>query len=225
MNEGIRLCKKRKFDQALRVFLAYEAKEVEEGILSYYIGLCYTHLRQYDEALLYLEQVVSSDVGFLHMYQARMIIGYVYAITKRYRLAEFEFNRLLEDGYESAKVYAALAYVMYAQGKTAPAIANLEKALRIDAGNANALNSLAYILAQNNIQLSVAEQHCRRALKERPDYPAYLDTMALIQTRYGNAQAARELYERAIRLSRGNSEIVEHFKSFIADAAKGKSRG
>ncbi len=216
MTEGIRLYRTKKYKEALDVFLGVEVGEDDQSTLSYYIGLCYTHLQKHDEALLYLEQVVSSDIGFLHIYQSRMIMGYIYAVTGRNRLAEFEFNRLLEDGYESAKVYAALAYVVYAQGKTAPAVANLERALKIDPTNANALNSMGYILAENDIQMPAALEYCRRAVSLKPQNPAYLDSLALALSKSGLLQAAKETYEAAVRLSSGNREIVRHFKDFLA---------
>jgi len=218
MNEGIRLYRQKKYRQALDTFLSVHVEEEEQSTLSYYIGLCYAHLDKHDETLLYLEQVVNSEIGFLHIYQSRMIMGYIYAVSGRYRLAEFELNRLLEDGYESAKVYAALAYVVYAQGKTAPAVANLEKALKIDPENANAHNSLGFILGENNIQLDVALEHCRVALRRYPENPAYLDSLALVQRRLGNLQQSKKLYERAVRLSRGNPEIVAHFKELLTEA-------
>jgi tetratricopeptide (TPR) repeat protein len=218
MNKGIRLYRQQKYRQALDVFLEVQVEEDEQSALSYYIGLCYTHLGKFDEALLYLEQVVVSDLGFLQIYQGRMIMGYIYAITSRFRLAEFELNRLLEDGYESAKVYAALSYAVYAQKKTASAIANLEKALRIDPDNANALNSLGFILAENNIQLEAALQYCRRAVARSPENPAYIDSLALVQRRLGNLQQAKELYEKAVRISRGRADIVTNYKELLRAA-------
>lgn len=215
MKEGIRLYRQQKFRQALDYFLEVQVEEDEQSALSYFLGLCYTHLGKHDEALLYLEQVVVSELGFLQIYQARMIMGYIYAVTGRYRLAEFELNRLLEDGYESAKVYAALAYVVYAQKKTAPAIANLEKALRIDPDNANAMNSLGFILAENGIQLDAALQYCDKAVARHPENAAYLDSLALVQRRLGNLQQAKELYEKAVRLSRGRADIVANYKDLL----------
>ena len=147
-----------------------------------------------------------------------MIMGYIYAVSGRYRLAEFELNRLLEDGYESAKVYAALAYAIYAQGKTAPAIANLEKALKIDPDNANARNSLGFILAENEIQLDLALEHCERAISKYPNNAAYLDSLALVRRRRGDLQQSKQLYERAVRISGGNPEIVEHYKDLLHEA-------
>lgn len=215
MNEGIRLYQQKKYREALDVFLSVTVAEDDQAALSYYLGLCYTHLNRYEEALLYLEQVVNSEIGFLQIYQSRMIMGYIYAVTGRNRLAEFEFNRLLEDGYESAKVYAALAYAVYAQGKTAPAIANLERALRIDPDNANALNSLGFILAEQNIKIDLALTYCRRAVERQPDNPAYLDSLALACRRHGRYREAKELYERAVRASSGNAEIVGHYKELL----------
>jgi tetratricopeptide (TPR) repeat protein len=218
MNEGIRLYRQKKFRQALDVFLSVHVEDSEQPTLSYYIGLCYAHLEKHDEALLYLEQVVNSDIGFLHIYQSRMIMGYNYAVSGRYRLAEFELHRLLEDGYESAKVYAALAYAIYAQRKTAPAIANLEKALKIDPDNANARNSLGFILAENEIQLDLALEHCQKAVNRYPKNAAYLDSLALVQRRRGNLQQAKVLYEQAVRISGGNPEIVGHYKELLQAA-------
>lgn len=218
MKEGIRLYRQQKYRQALDVFLDASVGDDEQSVLSYFLGLCYTHLGKHDEALLYLEQVVVSDIGFLQIYQSRMIMAYIYAVTGRYRLAEFELNRLLEDGYESAKVYAALAYAVYAQKKTAPAIANLEKALRIDPDNANALNSLGFILAENNIQLDTAYGYCRRAVERYPENAAYLDSLALVQRRLGNLQQSKELYEKALRISRGRADIVANYKDLLRSA-------
>ena len=140
--------------------------------------------------MLYLEQVLTSDLGFLYIYQSRMLVGYIYSVTERYRLAEFEFNRLLEDGYESAKVYAALAYVLYQQEQAAPAIAHLEKALRIDPENANAMNSLGYILAESSENLELAFSYCSRAARKRPNNPAYLDSLALAYEKRGQLDRA-----------------------------------
>jgi tetratricopeptide (TPR) repeat protein len=218
MNEAIRLYRQKRFAEALNVLLSLHVSESEETTLSYYLGLCYTHLGKFDEALLYLEQVLASEVDFLQVYQSRMIMGYIYAVTGRHRLAEFELNRLLEDGYESAKVYAALAYAVYAQGKTAPAIADLEKALTIDPGNVNALNSLGYILAENEVRLDYALECCTRAVMSAPDNASYLDSLALVHWKRGDLKQAKQLYEKAVRLSKGNAELVGHYKELLRTA-------
>ncbi|MFW5812104.1 MAG: tetratricopeptide repeat protein, partial [Alkalispirochaetaceae bacterium] len=213
MNEAIRLYRQGKYEQALHRLLELHVEDAQEGELSYYLGLCYASLKQHDEAILYLEQVVSSNLGFLYVYQSRMLLGYIYSVTERFRLAEFEFQRLLEDGYESAKVYAALAYVLYQQRQAAPAIAHLEKALRIDPENANAMNSLGYILAESSENLELAFSYCQKAARKKPNNPAYLDSLALAYERRGQLQHAIKLYRHAYRLSGGHQLIGEHLKS------------
>ena len=59
MNEGIRLLKQGQYDRALQHLLSTYSDAPENPELSYYLGLCYTHLGKHDEALLYLEQVVN----------------------------------------------------------------------------------------------------------------------------------------------------------------------
>jgi tetratricopeptide (TPR) repeat protein len=65
----------------------------ENTELAYFLGLCYTKLERYDEALLYLEQVVTAGQDPLRVYQCRLTLAYIYVITKRAKLAEFELKR------------------------------------------------------------------------------------------------------------------------------------
>ncbi len=210
MYEAVRLLRNRDYEAALERLLSLEPEAEEYPELSYYLGLCYTHLGRHDEALLYLEQVVTSEMGFAYVYQARMIVGYIYAVTERYRLAEFEFGRLVDDGYESAKVYAALGYVLHAQENVAGAVANLQKALKMDSQNATALNSLGFVMAENEIKLDLAEDYCRRALAIRPGYPAYLDSLGWVQYKRGKLEEAREVLRKALIGAPDNEEIQRH---------------
>jgi tetratricopeptide (TPR) repeat protein len=212
MNEGLRLYHQKKYEHALKEFQQIAGDTDGHPELPYYMGLCYTHLSRYDEALLYLEQVVTSDLGFAYLYQSRMILGYIYAITDRYRLAEFEFTSLLEQGYESAKVYAALGYVLYAQNKVPESIGMLEKALKIDKENANALNSLGYVMAENGIRLELALRYCEKAVSRKPGNPAYLDSLGWTQYRLGKYNEARRTLREALRKSPRNREIAGHLK-------------
>ncbi|WP_455381099.1 tetratricopeptide repeat protein [Salinispira pacifica] len=219
MNEAIRLYKERRYEQALKEFLAVRVESSEYPELSYYLGLCYTQLSRYDEAVLYLEQVVASELGFAQLYQARMVLGYIYAVTKRYRLAEYEFNQLLEEGYESAKVYSALAYACFYQGNVDLAIAHLEHALLIDPENSNALNSLGYVLADQGNNLSRAISYCKRAVAKSPRNPAYLDSLGWCLYRNGRRKEAEEVLERAAQLGPRLPEIRQHLK----EVRKGKA--
>ena len=105
LSNGIRLYKNKSYAKALKEFENFINEVLEDSQekveLDYHIGLTLTKLEKYDEALLHLEQVVNSHNSVLHIFQSRMILGYIYSITKRYRLAEFEFNKLIEEGAQS----------------------------------------------------------------------------------------------------------------------------
>lgn len=215
MNEGIRLLKQGQYDRALHQLLNVHGETPESPELSYYLGLCYTHLGKHDEALLYLEQVVTSELSFTHVYQSRMILGYIYAVTGRYRLAEFEFRRILDDGFDSAKTHAALAYTLYAQDQHDEAIAELERALELDPGNGNALNSLGYVLAETGRDPRKAVEYCRKAIRTAPGNPAYLDSLGWAYYKLGNIEEAREALRGALGAAPGDKEIAGHLRQVM----------
>jgi tetratricopeptide (TPR) repeat protein len=215
MNEGIRLLKQGQYERALQHLLNSHGDTPENPELSYYLGLCYTQLDKYDEALLYLEQVVSSDLSFTHVYQSRMILGYIYAVTKRYRLAEFEFRSILDDGFDSAKTHAALGYVLYEQGQIDDAVAELERALELDPSNGNALNSLGFVLAETGRDPRRAVDYCRRAVRARPKSAAYLDSLGWAYYKLGRADEAKEALRSALNISPGEKEITAHLRAVM----------
>ena len=215
INEGIRLLKRGHYDRALQQLLNVHVESPEYPELSYYLGLCYTHLQRYDEALLYLEQVVASELSFTHVYQSRMILGYIYSVTGRFHLAEFEFRKLLEDGFDSARTHAALGYVMHAQGDRTEAVEQLERALELDPDNGSALNSLGFILADTGSDVRRAVEYCRRAVRNRPTNPAYLDSLGWAYYRLGKSDEARDILRSALEMAPGNKEIAAHLREVM----------
>ena len=215
MDKGINLYKQGKFHEALRYFKSIDLNKKgmdahTKGEVSYYLGLCYTKLEQYDEALAYLENVAEISEDFTQIYQSHMVIGYLYASTGRYRLAEFEFQHLLEAGYESSKVHAALGYLFFKQGNIPASIKSLEEALALDSKNSTALNSLAFIMAHEEIRLPLALKYIREALLIRPRSPAYLDTLGWVLFKNGEKEKAYKVLRKARELAPTMVEIREH---------------
>jgi tetratricopeptide (TPR) repeat protein len=214
---AVKLYHSHRFDEALR-----ELQEVEKDVasspeLDYYIGLTLTQLGRYEDALLSLEKVVTSHFSFLHITQARMVLGYIYAITGRYRLAEFEFLKVVDIGLQSSQALAALGYVLYSQKKIPQSIEALKKALSIDAKNPNALNSLGFIFAEERTNLPEAVSLCRQAVEMNPKNPAYLDSLGWALFRSGEHMEARGCFRRALDLSPGNKEIASHMKQLMEE--------
>lgn len=227
MNEkfvrAVKLYHSHRFEQALAALNELEAEAGESPELSYYTGLALTQLGRYEDALLALEKVVSSHFSFLHIMQSRMVLGYIYSLTGRYRLAEFEFTKVSELGLQSSQAMAALGFVYYAQRKVPESIEALKKALEMEPKNANALNSLGFIYAQEKIDPQKAVTLCRQAVETAPRNAAYLDSLGWALLRVGGYDEARGCFRRALDLAPGNRDIAAHMRALM-DALKDVSK-
>ena len=215
LQEGIRLYQLKNWDKALQEFLSKDIEdlEIEERLeLSYYLGLCYTKLGQYEEALTFLEQVVTTGEDILRVYQCRMTLAYIYVLTKRIKMAEFELKRLQNSGLESPLLYNTLAYAALLQKKNKIAVELYEKTLEIDSDNATAMNCMGYILADSGLDITRALRLCRRAVDFKPDNPAYLDSLGWAYYKSGDLLEARTWLRRALDIAPDEKEIQRHFK-------------
>ncbi|MDR0301329.1 MAG: tetratricopeptide repeat protein [Treponema sp.] len=215
LQEGIDLYREKNWDMALKNFLSKTSEvldEEEEMELTYYLGLCYTKLERYDEALNYLEQVVTTGVDILRVYQCRMMLAYIYVITKRIKMAEFELRKLQSIGLESPLLFNTLAYASWCQKKNKNAIDFYEKTLEIDMNNATAMNSMGYILADSGLDIMRGLRLCRRAVDSRPQSAAYLDSLGWAYYKSGEVVEARTWLRRALEIAPKEEEIIRHFK-------------
>lgn len=209
---GIRYYNSKRYEQALRELLAVDEAISENVTLAYYTGLVLTKLERYEEALIYLEQVVSTSDSLMHVYQSRMILAYVYATTKRMQLAEYELKQLIDSGMESVQLYGSLGSVLYAMGRVPDAVDSLKRALEINPEYGGALNSLGFIYAQEGLDPAQAVQLCGRAVRLQPRNAAYLDSLAWALYKAGSTSEARESVRKALDLAPGNAEIAAHMR-------------
>jgi tetratricopeptide (TPR) repeat protein len=220
LNEGIRLYRLKRWELALAELLSVNAERFspdENGELAYYLGLCYTKLERYDDALLYLEQVVTNDKDVLRSYQCRMALAYIYVVTKRTKMAEFELRRLAHNGFESAQLYTTLAYASWAQKHYKQAIDYYEKALDLDGNNATALNGLGFILVDTDMDLLRGLRCCKKAVDLKPQNPAYLDSLGWAYFKNGELLEARTWLRRAMEAAPEKTEIKKHFQTVTGE--------
>ncbi len=219
LERAVKLYHAHRFDQALEELSALEKESEPSPEIDYYVGLSLTQIGRHEEALLALEKVVNSHFSFLHIMQARMVLGYIYSVTGRFRLAEFEFNKVNEMGLQSSQALAALGYVYYAQKKVPESVEMLTKALELEPRNPNALNSLGFIYAEEKLDIGKAIHLCRQAVEIAPRNAAYLDSLGWAYFRQGNFAEAKVHFRRALDLAPGNKEIAQHMRSCL-DALK-----
>ncbi|MCL2215039.1 MAG: tetratricopeptide repeat protein [Treponema sp.] len=215
IQEGVNLYRIKDWDNALKEFLSLDRSGFsfdEKNEIAYYLGLCYTKLEKYDEALACLEQVVTLGADILRVYQCRMTLAYIYVITKRIKMAEYELKKLQSSGMESPILYNTLAYAAWIQKQIKNAVELYEKTLEIDSDNATAMNSMGYILADSGMDTMRALRLCRRAVDFKPQNAAYLDSLGWAYYKSGEILEARTWLRRALDIAPDEKEIQRHFK-------------
>ena len=211
--QGIDLYNQKKYSDALAFFLALpEDSGLDSQEIAYYLGLCYTKLKRYEDALLYLEQVVTGGGQLERVLQCRFILAVIYTKSKRKRLASFELNKLLESGYKPASVYASMAFIAWEQQEIDVALSYYEKSLELDENNVTSLNGLGYVLATENRHLTKALSCCRKAVQHSPDSAACLDSLGYVYYKLGLLKDARKYLEMAEQIDNDNEIIAEHIR-------------
>jgi tetratricopeptide (TPR) repeat protein len=211
--EALRLVAGRDWKGALGALREIESSEDDQFEIAYLHGICHARLGEWDDALLYLEQVVTGGLDPARDEQCRMALAYVYSVTGRHRLADYELGRLRERGVESARVYSFLGYSAWAQGKAEASLKWYGKALELEPENANALNGMGYVLACEGKDGARALTYCRKAVDKRPDNAAYIDSLAWAYYKLGFEDEARDQIERALALAPGVADIREHARA------------
>lgn len=213
MKEGVRLYKKGDYSGALSVFLGIPSSESHgNSDLAYFIGLCFARLGKHEDAIMYLEQVVTADDNLARVYQCRLTLSMLYVFTGRTRLADFELKKLIDSGFESPQVFSSLGFIAYGFGEIDESVGWYEKALELDASNDTALNGLGYVLADVGRDLTRALSLCKKAFEANPDNPAYLDSLGWVYYKLGLDKEARAYVKRAKEKLPGNKIIEGHFE-------------
>jgi tetratricopeptide (TPR) repeat protein len=211
LQEGIILFKKCDWKNALKIFLHIQTDKAEEKKeIAYYTGLCYAKLKHYAEAAPYLEDFIAESHDNMRVYQCRMTLAYVYVMIKNIKKAEYELTVLLNNGFESAQLYATMAYAAWSQNAFPRAIEWYEKALAVDANNLTALNGLGFVLADSGKDARRGIRYCKKAVEKAPDNPVYLDSLGWAYFMDSRISDAKKYLYKALSKMPNSPEIKTH---------------
>ncbi len=214
LKDGIQLYKDGEYSKSLAFFLSLPSDaSVDKMEVAYFLGLCYAKLENYDEALLFLEQVVTSGSQLERVLQCRFLLAVIYALSGRRRLADFELNKLLETGYMTSSVYAAIAFIAWEQKDIDKCLAYYEKSLEKDPQNVSSLNGLGYVLASTNKDLTRALSLCKQAVENSPKSAACLDSLGYVYYKLGLYDDALSYLSQAEKIDGENTEIARHIQA------------
>lgn len=213
LNDALTEYRRANYNAALLILAETDIHENDFMDMAYITGLCHTRLENWDEALLYLEQIVTGDSPEARVDQCRLILAYIYSVTGRTRLAEYELEKLMEDGRESSQLYSSMAHIVWSQGRLEDGLAWYLKALALDPENSSALNGYGYLLACAGRDLPRALTACRKAYNSKPDNPAYMDSLGWAYLKLGMLPEAEKFLKQAEERLSGNSEMIMHIKA------------
>ena len=221
LSNGISLYAQKKFADALAFFLALpDDRGADNFDLAYYIGLCYARLEKYDDALMYIEQVVTGGKDYQRVLQCRYLLAIIYVKSGRKRLADFELNKLLETGYKTADVLASLAFISWENRDIDKCLEYYERSLEKDSENVTALNGMGYVLAEEGRDLTRALGYCKKALDNSPQNAACLDSLGWVYYKLGLLEESAKYLRRAEEKLPENVEIQKHIDSLEKARAK-----
>ena len=210
--DGLYLYNNGLYRDALDSFLSEDVDPMEDPELAYLMGLCYTRLEDYTDAVFYLGIAADRSSSLIRVYQARMVLSYVHNLTGNYKGAEIQLQKVLEDGFESCQIFTSLGYALWMQNKTAESIDFLSRSLELDSENANTLNSMGYIMAEEGLNPEKAVEYCQKALSLHPDNGNYMDSLGWALFRCGKLDEAREYLERAMKSGADRKVCKEHLQ-------------
>jgi len=218
--DGLSLYNSGLYQESLDALLSEDVDPVDDPELAYLLGLCYTRLDEHNAAVYYLEQAAEQDPSLIRTYQCRMVLSYIHNISGNYRGAEKELKKVLSEGFESCQIFTSLGYALWKQKKVEESIDFLSRSLEMDPENANTLNSMGYIMADEGINPEKAVEYCRRALKMQPANGNYMDSLAWALFRTGNLKEAREYARKAMDagaeedICREHLTLIEQYDKF-----------
>lgn len=114
----------------------------------------------------------------------------------------------------------ALATALERQGDWQKAVDRVKGLLEADARHPGALNFIGYTLAQHGGDLEEAEKLVRRALEQRPDSAAFLDSLGWVLFKKGDLDRASEALERAVDAGPEDATLFEHLGDVSARSGR-----
>ncbi len=178
--EAMELYKNGNYKEALNKFLQL-LDAGENGELSYYIGMCYYHLDEYEMAEAHFRNVYDKwkdDEEFLYAFAVTLLNNDKYDDALR------EVDALLQKDRGNKRYLVLKATVLYSKGNLDEANNILTEILKVDMKNADAYYHKARIMAIKGVEMAVKnflmmaikfDKEYKDAAKEDPYFEKYRD--------------------------------------------------
>ncbi|MDH5657594.1 MAG: tetratricopeptide repeat protein [Spirochaetia bacterium] len=181
------------------------------------LGICFFILENYKQANSALEDLLEKYPDYVEIASAYALKIYCLIQERSYEDAVKQIDIRLKKVPHDITLLALRAHIFEKKGKFRKAIDIHKEILEIDPENINSLNSAGFLLVEHgkDNEQEEALSLITKALKKRPDYPAYLDSLGVFLIKKGKKEQARKAFVKALRKAPGNSEILKHLKELL----------
>jgi tetratricopeptide (TPR) repeat protein len=143
----------------------------------------------------------------------RSVLSYLVLVlrdAKKYGQALKLVNSELARDPQNEKLLFNQGIIYNDLGRVSDAIAAMEQVIKVNPQNADALNFVAYALAERGVDLGRAEQLVLKAIELSPRDGFYQDTLGWIQYQRKEYLQAVETLRRASDMTGGDVIVLEH---------------
>ena len=177
---------------------------------------------QLKEAIDVVAQAIQQDKAGIPIYSL-----YVALLDEKgeYVQAQNFLVDVIKKNPENAQLRFYYGSLFDRTGNKQEVITQMKYVLQIDPNHVQALNYLAYTLAELNQEMDQAEAHALRAVKLEPSDPYILDTLGWIYFKQNRNKEAIKILEAAFRKKPTVSIIAEHLgDAYLKEAMPEKAR-
>lgn len=151
--------------------------------------------------------------------------GVILSQSRRFAEAIDYYRRILASEPTNEVALFNLGAAYERTGRYDEAETEFRKLIRLSPNHDGALNYLGFMFADRGVKLKEAESLIKRALKNRPNTGAYLDSYAWVMYKMGKYKKALEYQEKAIKAESNEAELFDHLGDIYAalnDSVKAK---
>lgn len=149
-------------------------------------------------------------------------LGRIYEAQGKIDLARDQYQQALQKDRKHLLSLLLMGDLSYRTNDFTAAESAYEKALKIEPGNGDVRNNLAWVYIRTERKLDRAKELVTQALTLNPEHrPYYLDTLGFILLKLGSAgEAVTVLKESVDTLPKDRPELLSEARGHLADAYK-----
>jgi len=215
LNSALSKISAKDYDSAIEKLTAAEALDRDNPEILYNLGICYCRKELYNTAVRYFQKVRELPMTFVDVLTVIKMLSYSLIMSGDLKqAAKYTSDGLRLTGNDTTLLNMT-GYILEKEKKSGEAIDIYKQIIDIDKNNFNAFNSIAFIIAETGGDLNEALEYSRKALRHKPENPAYLDTMGCIQMKKGQIDIAKRYLKKALEAHPDSKEIKTHINQLL----------